>query len=238
MTFTWKGQEPQQRKSMWLPLKHAIAYLLGREVVKASDLRSCLRGAFFRLCQYQLPSCKLTGHGAAARDFCYGEEGDCADNIWPSSRQFGLQKSRWRLSRVAGAEKEFQTAFALNPYDADSHRWVAFFVLLPRGREQEAMAEIDKALDLEPQWTILTFTKGLMLYFFHHYQEAARLLEPSLARDPTSVLLRIAIGRVYQQMGRSRDQALEQLNTPPYVPGGHVQLLTALAYTRAVGNGT
>ncbi len=128
-----------------------------------------------------------------------------------------------------GAEKELKAAFALNPYDADSHRWYAFFVLLPQGREREAMAEIDRALDLAPDWAILTFTKGLMLFFFRHPEEAMRLLEPAVARDPNSLLLHIALGRVYQQMGRTRE-AMRQLNMPPYRPGGYIQQLDNLTY--------
>jgi serine/threonine-protein kinase len=62
-----------------------------------------------------------------------------------------------------GAEREFRRALALDPSDATAHSWYAGY-LSATGRHAEALAEIDRALALDPLSRVISVVKGLVLY--------------------------------------------------------------------------
>ena len=49
----------------------------------------------------------------------------------------------------SGAEKDFQQAIALNPNYAETHQWYSI-TLTRTGRLDDGMAEIQRALELDP----------------------------------------------------------------------------------------
>ena len=55
----------------------------------------------------------------------------------------------------AGGEAEYKKAFELDPNDATAHHWYARYRLIG-GREQEALAEINRAHQLDPLSPIIS----------------------------------------------------------------------------------
>lgn len=81
---------------------------------------------------------------------------------------------------VPTAEREFRTAIALDPRDADAHHWFATSLML-LGRHAEALEEIGRAQELEPTSSSIVADRGFVLYAAGQQQEALEL-ESGLAR--------------------------------------------------------
>jgi eukaryotic-like serine/threonine-protein kinase len=83
------------------------------------------------------------------------------------------------------SERSFTRALELNPGYPTAHFWYAVFYLLSQGRVDEALAAIDRALELDPLSLIINTTRGYMLLMARRYDEAlaqlrkARELEPA-----------------------------------------------------------
>ena len=60
-----------------------------------------------------------------------------------------------------GAEKEFKRAIELNAGDADAHFGYGIAYLMPQGRYQDALREMQTARDLDPLSPIETTYLGL-----------------------------------------------------------------------------
>jgi serine/threonine protein kinase/tetratricopeptide (TPR) repeat protein len=83
----------------------------------------------------------------------------------------------------AGAEKEFQQAIQLNPGYAIAHD--RYGVTLYRmGRVQEAVAEIKKALDLDPLSLPFSRDLGDAFYFARQYDQSIEQLRKTQELDP------------------------------------------------------
>ena len=88
---------------------------------------------------------------------------------------------RWKWS---DAETEFRRAIELNPNYATGHYFYAFNCLAPEDRMDEAMAEMQKALSLDPLSSILNSNYALLLANTHRFPEALAEFQKVLERDP------------------------------------------------------
>jgi Tfp pilus assembly protein PilF len=84
----------------------------------------------------------------------------------------------------ASAEREFQRAIELGPQYATAHHWYAN-TLLCLGRFDEALAEIGRARQLDPNSASILADKGLILYAAGRSGEAVALLKELAAADPS-----------------------------------------------------
>jgi eukaryotic-like serine/threonine-protein kinase len=73
---------------------------------------------------------------------------------------------------VAGGEAEFKRALELDPNDATAHQWYAVNIAQIGGREQEALAEINRAHQLDPLSPIIIETFGEIYVKARRYDEA------------------------------------------------------------------
>jgi len=76
----------------------------------------------------------------------------------------------------AGAEAEFRRAIALDPKDPQARRWFAN-ALCVGGRYPEALAQMDKAQELDPTSHATLADKGWMLFNANRAQEGIELLK-------------------------------------------------------------
>src|SRR5438445_3140101 len=60
----------------------------------------------------------------------------------------------------AGGEAEFKKAFELDPNDATAHEWYAIDIGMIGGREQEALAEVNRSHQLDPLSLAISTTVG------------------------------------------------------------------------------
>lgn len=98
------------------------------------------------------------------------------------------------------ADQEFQRAIALNPNYATAHHWYSVY-LTAMGRPAEAMAEIQKAQNLDPLSPAIQTDIGFQLYYTQRYDEAIRHLTSTLEMNPNLPLAHLWLGRSYQEKG-------------------------------------
>ncbi|HVT56972.1 MAG TPA: protein kinase [Thermoanaerobaculia bacterium] len=108
-----------------------------------------------------------------------------------------------------GAEAEFRRAIVLNPGYATAHQWYAEF-LGSMGRQQEAIAEGKKALELDPLSLIINMEAGLPYLHFRRYDAAIGHFRKTIELDPNFALAHCNLGIAYAEKGESR-KAIEEL---------------------------
>jgi len=96
------------------------------------------------------------------------------------------------------AEKEFRRAIELNSSYATAHHWYAYY-LMAMGRQEQSLAEIRLAEQLDPLSLIIQRDVGDMLYFARRYDEAIAQCNKTLERDPHFVLANYLLYMVYAQ---------------------------------------
>jgi eukaryotic-like serine/threonine-protein kinase len=85
----------------------------------------------------------------------------------------------------AGGEAEFKKALELDPNDATVHWWYAFDISLIGGREQEALAEINRAHRLDPLSPNISVAVGMIHVYARHYDEAIAVCQKVANENPT-----------------------------------------------------
>lgn len=111
------------------------------------------------------------------------------------------------------AEKEFQRAIELNPEYATTHQWYAEY-LSWQGRFDEALAESERARQLDPVSLIIATDHGAVLYFARQYDRAAAQFRAVLDMDPNFGRAQGLIVYVYVEQGKFAE-AVEELDHRP-----------------------
>ena len=128
-----------------------------------------------------------------------------------------------------GSEAEFKRALQLNPGYANAHHWFAHF-LLASGRQEEALAESKRALDLDQLSPIINVHLAWHYIYTRQYDRALDQLHKTLELDPNYSLANWYLGWVYEQLGNypealqsmRKAQALLPSNTALVADIGHV----------------
>ena len=157
---------------------------------------------------------------------------------------------------LAGAQREFERALALDPLDATTNHWYAN-VLMQLGRFPDARAHIDKAQQLEPTSKAILADKGLLIWIAGNPDEGVRLLKELETSDPEFLSPHAYLWRYYVTQGDDRDAIAEMRQTATiahnaamgdlateaergFERGGHTGLLQAMhaLQQQRVANGT
>jgi TolB-like protein/Tfp pilus assembly protein PilF/tRNA A-37 threonylcarbamoyl transferase component Bud32 len=101
-----------------------------------------------------------------------------------------------------GAEQEFRRAIGLNPSYANAHYFYAICSLAPRGHFDEAIAEMKKALELDPMSLIINANLGRIYFWKRQYDEALEQLRKTLEIDPSFWVAHHRIVEIYEQQGK------------------------------------
>jgi tetratricopeptide (TPR) repeat protein len=109
----------------------------------------------------------------------------------------------------SGAEAEFKRALALNPGYAHGHHWYAH-LLLSSGRREEALAESNRALELDPVSPIINLHLGWHYLYTKQYDRALEQLAKTLELDPDYALAHWYRGLAYEQK-RMYPEALREI---------------------------
>jgi TolB-like protein/Tfp pilus assembly protein PilF len=112
-----------------------------------------------------------------------------------------LAQVLYRESDMAGSISEFQRAIALNPNYATAHHWYGNGPLLALGRFEEAIAQSERAVELDPLSPIINADLGQNLYNARRYDEAIAQLRKTLAIDPIFYYAHYNLGIALQVKG-------------------------------------
>ncbi|HJU54765.1 MAG TPA: tetratricopeptide repeat protein, partial [Pyrinomonadaceae bacterium] len=122
----------------------------------------------------------------------------------------------------AGAEKEFKRAIELNPNYATAHQWYGEF-LAYMGRFDEAIAEIERAHDLDPLSLIISTDVAKVYYIARRHDEAITQYKRTLDVDPDFAEAHALLALAYSTNGQHEEAVAELLkvkgleNNPPYL---------------------
>src|SRR5580658_8546632 len=125
------------------------------------------------------------------------------------------------------AEKEFQRAIELNPGYATAHHWYAWH-LSHTGREEEAIAEMRKAEDLDPLSLIINSDLAELLVLAHSYDESIRQSHKTIEMDPNFALAHNQLGQAYFQK-QMYEPAIAELEKSVQLSGGSPTCIANLA---------
>ena len=98
------------------------------------------------------------------------------------------------------AEKEFRCAIDLDPNYATAHQWYAESLAF-QGRFEEALAESERARQLDPLSLVVAADNGAILYFSRQYDRAIERFRSVLAMDPSVARAHLVIA-AYVQKGQ------------------------------------
>jgi len=127
-----------------------------------------------------------------------------------------------------GAEKELKEAIDLNPNYAPAHHFFADY-LKAMGRFDEALAEIEKARELDPLSLAINTGVGHVLYLSRQYDRAIEEYRRAVELDPSFVATHVWFGRPYLEKGLFED-ALAELETAVELSTGSTLALAMLGH--------
>jgi serine/threonine protein kinase/Tfp pilus assembly protein PilF len=100
-----------------------------------------------------------------------------------------------------GGEAEYKKAFALDPNDAAVHQWYSQDILSLGGREKEAIAEANRALQLDPLSPIMNTTLADIYSAVRRYDEAIALCKKVANENPTFAAVHLSLAYAYWGKG-------------------------------------
>jgi TolB-like protein/Tfp pilus assembly protein PilF len=107
-----------------------------------------------------------------------------------------------------GAGREFEQAIELDPNYALSHHWYSVY-LTARERHAEALAEIERANELDPLSLIIATDMGFESYYSGQYDQAIKQLQSVLEMNQDFPLAHLWLGRTYQQKAMHKEAVAE-----------------------------
>jgi len=119
------------------------------------------------------------------------------------------------------AEREFQNSFEDNPRYATAHQWYGEFLRM-MGRQDEAIQESRRALELDPLSAIINVEAALPYYYRGEQDKAAAQLQRAIDLDPYFASAHGHLAMVYEQQGRFTEalqeaQAAQVLGDAPWI---------------------
>src|SRR4030043_830348 len=132
----------------------------------------------------------------------------------------------------AASEREFKLALEFSPNYATAHHWYALQLSM-LGRHAEAMAEIRRAVELDPLSLIIKTNVAWVLYFARDYDRAIEIFKETLELDPNYALAHERLGQTYLEKGMFAEAIAELEKAVNFSPG-NTEILAALGHALAV----
>src|SRR5271167_2647702 len=120
----------------------------------------------------------------------------------------GMVKSHYDFDLV-GAQREFLKAIELNPNSAYAHLFYSNCYLAPMGRMSEAIAENQRALELDPLSLPINNFMGMTYMFAGDYEKSYEQFQHTIAMDPTFPLAHQYFSFLLTTMGRYEEAIQE-----------------------------
>lgn len=108
----------------------------------------------------------------------------------------------------SGAEQEFRRSIALNPLYDTAHHWYSH-ELVALGRNDEAMAESRRALQISPSDTVMNEHMGWTYLMARDYDHAIQSVRKAIEMEPDFLLAHRVLGLAYQYQGQHNDAIAE-----------------------------
>ena len=133
----------------------------------------------------------------------------------------------------AAADALFRRAIAYNPQYATAHQWYAMNCLVPQGRFDDARAELERALALDPLSLAVRTSEGLRFFYARELASAAGALRDTLKLKGDFGTAFYFLGHVEIAMGRY-DEAIASLERAFKLQEESTETMAALATAHAL----
>lgn len=134
---------------------------------------------------------------------------------------------------LSAAEKEIRRAIELNPNYATAHQWYAEIILVPLGRRGEAIAEMERAQQLDPLSLAINTDFGYILYLEREPDQAIAQLQKTLEMYRSFPAPHLYLARAYLQK-KMVTEAMQEFQTAVTLSSGHPFYRAWLGYGYAV----
>lgn len=191
----WERRSPEMVRQAITLYEKAIA--IDPQFVRAyAGLANCYNLAMSGMpAAYRYPRAKAYAEKAVQLDSTSAEA--------RTSLAFMRYKFEWRW---ADADREFREAIRLNPRYALAHHWYGEYLALMR-RETEAVAEFQRALELDPFSLAIRADMSRPLIRLKRTAEARRLLNEGRQIDPNWFSFPMIMAEILESEGRDRESA-------------------------------
>jgi serine/threonine-protein kinase len=106
-----------------------------------------------------------------------------------------------------GSELEYRRAIALDPRLATAHHWYAVSCLVPLGRLDDALQEVQFAQTLDPVSKIISRDTARVYYYRREFEAALEECDRTIERDPYFSGAYWILGLVQEQLGDFQESA-------------------------------
>jgi DNA-binding winged helix-turn-helix (wHTH) protein/TolB-like protein/Tfp pilus assembly protein PilF len=162
------------------------------------------------------------------------------DSIVEAQASSGRQK--FRAWDFAGAETSFKRAIEINPNYATAHEWYSQ-LLAATGRDNEALAEIRKAHELDPFSRSVMLNLGLRHIEYMRLDQAEAQFRKIIAMEPDYPMAHVYLASALEEKGlllesrepACRGQVLLKLSTPEACAKLNMEFEVALQQKGAQG---
>ncbi|MFZ0561615.1 MAG: winged helix-turn-helix domain-containing protein [Terriglobales bacterium] len=97
----------------------------------------------------------------------------------------------------ASGEAQFKKSFELDPIDATARQWYADDIAMIGGREQEALVEVDRAHELDPESPVISRVAGSVRVWERRFDEAIAICTKLAHDDPTFAIAHDCLSQAY-----------------------------------------
>ena len=109
----------------------------------------------------------------------------------------------------AEANREFERAIELNPNYATAHQWYGETGLVPLGQFEKAVAEVKRALELDPLSLVINADVGTTLTNARRYDQAIEQLRKTVEMDPGFYYAHWTLGNALELKGLTEEAIAE-----------------------------
>jgi len=130
------------------------------------------------------------------------------DDLAEAHAALGAEKADFEYD-WPGAEQEFKRAIQLNPNYAEAHFRYAYSYLTPFGKSEQAIAEMKKALELDPFSRIYNTVLGITYFYARKYDQAEEQFKKAIELNPDFFVTYYHFAWLYSQTGQYRNAISE-----------------------------
>jgi TolB-like protein/DNA-binding winged helix-turn-helix (wHTH) protein/Flp pilus assembly protein TadD len=123
------------------------------------------------------------------------------DDLAEAHAVLGAEKADFEYD-WQGAEREFKRAIELNPNYADAHFRYAWSYLTPLGKSEQAIAEMKKALELDPFSRMYNTVFGCTYLYARKYDQSQEQFKKAVELNPDFFVTYVHFAMLYVQLGQ------------------------------------
>jgi TolB-like protein/DNA-binding winged helix-turn-helix (wHTH) protein/Flp pilus assembly protein TadD len=130
------------------------------------------------------------------------------DDLAEAHAALGAEKADFEYD-WQGAEQEFKRAIELNPNYAEAHFRYAWTYLTPLGKSEQSIAEMKKALELDPFSRFYNTIFGLTYFYARKYDEAGGQFKKAIELNPDFFVTYYHFAWLYSHLGEYQNAIAE-----------------------------